>query len=212
AGDAKVLMLNSPCNPTGKVLSAKTLRKIATWARKNKVFIVSDEIYRCFCYDGEFTSIASFTKDVLLLNGFSKLTAMTGWRLGYAVGPKPIIAEMTKLQQFSFVCAPAMAQYAGVVALGLSPENHVLAYEAKRNLVYEGLREKFNLKKPEGAFYAFVEAPGGDGDAFCKKAIERRLLVIPGSVFSERKSHFRLSFAAEDRTIEEGVRVLNSLA
>jgi aspartate aminotransferase/aminotransferase len=119
---------------------------------------------------------------------------------------------MKKLQQFSFVCAPSIAQYAGLKALQVPPEPYVNGYRAKRDLIYEGLRRKFRLCKPEGAFYAFVEAPDGDGDAFCARAIERSVLVIPGSVFSERKTHFRLSFAAQDSTLREGIRVLCSLA
>jgi aspartate/methionine/tyrosine aminotransferase len=212
AADAKFLLVNSPGNPTGTVLNEQTVRDIAAWAETNGVFLITDEIYRCFSYDGPAPSVASFTDGVLLLNGFSKLSAMTGWRLGYAVGPERIIAEMTKLQQFSFVCAPAPAQYAGLAALDISFDEHVTAYRAKRDLVYEGLRGKFNLQKPQGAFYAFVEAPGGDGDGFCRRAIENRVLIIPGGVFSERKSHFRLSFAAKDETIEEGIGILNSLA
>jgi aspartate aminotransferase/aminotransferase len=212
AGDAKLLLLNSPNNPTAQVMPRDSLRRIADWARKNKVFIITDEIYRVFCYDGEVGSAASFTGDVLLLNGFSKLSAMTGWRLGYAIGPERIIEEMKKLQQFSFVCAPSFAQYAGLAALHVSADDHVRAYKAKRDMIYDGLKGKFKLQKPQGAFYAFVEAPGGDGDAFCRKAIERGLLIIPGSVFSEKKTHFRLSFAAADETIEKGVRVLLSLA
>jgi aspartate/methionine/tyrosine aminotransferase len=212
AADAKFLLVNSPGNPTGTVLNEQTVRDIAAWAETNGVFLITDEIYRCFSYDGPAPSVASFTDGVLLLNGFSKLSAMTGWRLGYAVGPERIIAEMTKLQQFSFVCAPAPAQYAGLAALDISFDEHVTAYRAKRDLVYEGLRGKFNLQKPQGAFYAFVEAPGGDGYGFCRRAIENRVLIIPGGVFSERKSHFRLSFAAKDETIEEGIGILNSLA
>ena len=212
AGDAKLLMLNSPNNPTGQIVPGESLAEIAEWARRNGVFIVSDEIYRVFCYDQPFRSIASHTDDVLLLNGFSKSSAMTGWRLGYAIGPAPIIEEMKKLQQFSFVCAPSMVQHAGVTALHVPADPHVLAYRAKRDLLYEGLKAKFNLQRPQGAFYAFVEAPGGDGDAFCREAIARSLLIIPGSVFSERRSHFRISFAAEDGVIEEGVEVLCSLA
>jgi aspartate aminotransferase/aminotransferase len=212
AADAKILLVNSPANPTSTVLDEPTVRDIAAWAEKSGVFLITDEIYRCFSYDGPAPSVASFTDDVLLLNGFSKLSAMTGWRLGYAVGPERVIAEMTKLQQFSFVCAPSPAQYAGLAALDISFDEHVAAYRAKRDLVYEGLRGKFGLQRPQGAFYAFVEAPGGDGDAFCRKAIENRVLIIPGSVFSERKSHFRLSFAATDETIREGIEILNSLA
>jgi aspartate aminotransferase/aminotransferase len=212
AQEAKVLVLNSPCNPTGMVMPRRDLWRIARWAEKNEVFIVSDEIYRAFCYDSDSPSPASFSDNVLLLNGFSKSFAMTGWRLGYAIGPEPIVAEMRKLQQFSFVCAPSIAQFAGVVALEMSPELHVRAYHAKRDILYEGLKDRFRLNRPEGAFYAFVEAPGGDGDAFCRRAIERSVLVIPGSVFSERRTHFRISFAADDGVIEEGVEVLCSLA
>jgi aspartate aminotransferase/aminotransferase len=211
AGDAKLLMLNSPGNPTGAIMPAEDLKEVAEWAGKNNVFIISDEIYSTFCYDKPFGSIAAHTEDVLLLNGFSKSAAMTGWRLGYAVGPASVIAEMTKLQQFSFVCAPSIAQHAGIVALSLASEPHVRVYKAKRDMLYEGMRRKFNLKKPEGAFYAFVEAPDGDGDAFVKRAIEHSVLVIPGSVFSEQTSHFRVSFAAADRDIREGVEVLCSL-
>ena len=211
AADAKLLMLNSPSNPTGAVMPEKDLKAVVRWAKKNRVFMVSDEIYSVFCYDGKFTSVASLTDDVLLLNGFSKSCAMTGWRLGYAIGPQPIIGEMTKLQQFSFVCAPSIAQYAGIVALSMTNDPHVRVYRAKRDMLYEGLAPKFRLQKPEGAFYAFVEAPDGDGDAFVKRAIERSVLVIPGSVFSEKKTHFRISFAAEDRDIQEGIEVLTAL-
>jgi aspartate/methionine/tyrosine aminotransferase len=211
AADAKLLLLNSPCNPTGAVMPEKDLRAVARWAKKHGVFLVTDEVYSVFCYDGKFSSVAAFSDDVLLLNGFSKSAAMTGWRLGYAIGPEPVIEEMTKLQQYSFVCAPSIAQYAGVVALSLATDPHVRVYRAKRDMLYEGLSRKFNVQKPEGAFYAFVEAPGKDGDAFVKKAIEHSVLVIPGSVFSERKSHFRVSFAADDRDIQEGIEVLSSL-
>ena len=212
AGRAKVLLLNSPSNPTAQVACEEELREIADWARRSDVFIISDEIYSVFCYDGPFKSIASFTDDVLLLTDFSKSAAMTGWRLGYAIGPVEIVAEMTKLQQFSFVCAPSMAQYAGLAALDVSPDDYLAAYRHKRDLIYEGLKDGFELQKPQGAFYAFVGAPGGDGDAFCRRALDKNLLIIPGSVFSEKKTHFRLSFAAPDETIEQGVKILRSLA
>jgi len=209
---AKLLLLNSPNNPTGQILERQQLEGIVAWARKNDVFIISDEIYRDFVYDGDFVSTARFGDDVLLLNGFSKSAGMTGWRLGYAIGPEVVIAEMTKLQQFSFVCAPSIAQYAGTVALELDTAPQVRAYKAKRDMVYEGLKRNFELQQPRGAFYAFVRAPGGDGEAFVSKAIEHNVLLIPGSVFSEKNTHFRLSFAAEDEVIEAGIRVLCSLA
>ncbi len=212
AASAKLLMLNSPSNPTGQITPESELRRIAEWAQANDVLIISDEIYRSFSYDAEPASVAAFTDNVLLLNGFSKLSAMTGWRLGYAIGPEAVIDQMKTLQQYSFVCAPSMAQYAGLAALRVPTEGYVAAYQAKRDLLYDGLKDKFALQKPQGAFYAFVEAPGGDGDAFCTEAIARELLIIPGSVFSERKSHFRISFAADDGTIKRGVEVLRSLA
>ena len=209
---AKLLLLNSPNNPTGQVAPDSSLREIADWARQNDVFIITDEIYYSFTYDTEYCSIARYTKDVLLLNGLSKSSAMTGWRVGWAIGPERIIGEMTKLQQFSFVCAPSPAQHGALAALAVDPTPYVRAYKVKRDLVYEGLRGKFVLPKPQGAFYAFVRAPGDDGEAFAKKAIEHSCLIIPGSVFSEKKSHFRLSFAAEDETIRAGVELLCSLA
>ena len=211
ARKAKLLILNSPCNPTGQVVGAEDLAQIAEWARENDVFIISDEIYRDFVYDGPYTSMGRFSEDLLLLNGFSKCAGMTGWRLGYAIGPEPVVREMTKLQQFTFVCAPSIVQYAGLVALEMDSTSHVKAYQAKRDIVYEGLKRKFELEEPRGAFYAFLRAPGDDGDAFVEKAIGQGLLIIPGSVFSERKTHFRLSFAAEDETIEAGVHILCSL-
>jgi len=212
AGRGKILLLNSPSNPTGQVVPDAELRQIASWARANDVFIISDEIYSPFVYEGRHASVARHTDDVLLLNGFSKSSAMTGWRLGYAIGPDEVIAEMTKLQQFSFVCAPSFAQYAALAAVSLDTSPYVRAYRTKRDLVYEGLRGRFDLPEPKGAFYAFVRAPQDDGDAFARKAIEHSCLVIPGSVFSERRSHFRISFAAEDDVIRAGTRVLCSLA
>ena len=212
AAAGKVLLLNSPCNPTGQIVGASRLREIAKWARHNGIFIISDEIYSVFSYDGPCPSIARYTSDVLLLNGFSKSAAMTGWRVGYAIGPEEIVQEMTKLQQFSFVCAPSIGQYGALEALACDITPHVQAYQAKRDLIYEGLRHKFEMVKPQGAFYAFVRAPDGNGDAFCRKAIENRCLIIPGSVFSEKKTHFRLSFAAPDETIEAGIQLLCALA
>lgn len=212
AGDCKVLLLNSPNNPTGQVTGPEELERIARWAEDNDVFVITDDIYGVFTYDEPFTSIADYTDDVLLLNGFSKSDAMTGWRLGYAIGPEPLIEEMTKLQQFSFVCAPSMAQHAALTALRADRTERVESYRRKRDLMYEGLKDQFDLLCPRGAFYAFARAPGGDGDAFVARAIENGCLIIPGSVFSEKKSHFRLSFAADDETIKRGTDLLCSLA
>ncbi|MFO7976555.1 MAG: aminotransferase class I/II-fold pyridoxal phosphate-dependent enzyme [Candidatus Hydrogenedentota bacterium] len=209
---AKVLIVNSPCNPTGVTLSKTELKAIADVAAKHGILLISDEIYEQFFYDEEPASMAGMCENLLILNGFSKMAAMTGWRVGFAAGPPDIIQEMNTLQQYTFVCAPSFAQKAAVTALRNDPSDRIAAYKHKRDLIYEGLAKQFNVIKPGGAFYIFPEAPGGDGDAFVAKAIENNILIIPGSVFSEEKTHFRLSFAADDTTIEKGVEALNKLA
>jgi aspartate aminotransferase/aminotransferase len=99
----------------------------------------------------------------------------------------------------------------GLAALDMAPDERIAAYRRKRDIVYEGLKEKFKLVKPNGAFYFFPEAPGGDGEEFVKRAIENNVLIIPGNVFSEKNTHFRISFAAEDDVLRKGIEVLNSL-
>jgi aspartate aminotransferase/aminotransferase len=120
--------------------------------------------------------------------------------------------SMNTLQQYTFVCAPSFAQKAAVLALKVDMTEKLADYRRKRNLVYEGLAGVFKVTKPGGAFYIFPEAPDGDGDAFVRRAIENNVLIIPGSVFSERKSNFRISFAAPDDTIKRGCEVLRRLA
>ncbi len=151
----------------------------------------------------------------MLLRGFSKTYAMTGWRLGYAVGPEPIIEQMAKLQQYSFVCAPSMAQYAGVAALDYDVTSHVEAYRRKRDLVVDRLAGVYELTRPGGAFYAFPEVPrrlGITGTQFVERAIDRNVLIIPGNVFSNRDTHFRLSYACDTAMLERGLDVLLDLA
>ncbi len=208
----KALLVNSPSNPTGISLTEQEQKEIAEFATRNDLLVIFDEIYECFNYDHPHANIARFHPRTLILHGFSKSHAMTGWRLGFAAGPKEIVNEMIKIQQFSFVCAPSISQKMGLAALDLPPGKEVEEYRQKRDIVYEGLKKRFNVVKPNGAFYVFPEAPGGDGDEFVRKAIEHNVLIIPGSVFSEKKTHFRISFAADDDVLREGVEMLNSLA
>ena len=119
---------------------------------------------------------------------------------------------MMRLQQYSFVCAPQPAQWAGVAALDVDMRAHVEDYRRKRDRIVAALSPAFELPKPGGAFYAFPKAPRGTGTEFVGKAIERGLLIIPGSVFSVRDTHFRISYAAPDETIERGVALLLDLA
>ncbi len=117
----KCVIVNSPANPTGVVASAEEMRALAGLCRRRDVLLISDEVYRAFCYDHPFATPASWNDDVLVVDGFSKAHGMTGWRLGYAHGPARLIQEMAKLQQFSFVCAPSMVQHAGVGGDGPGP-------------------------------------------------------------------------------------------
>ena len=133
----KCVVVNTPANPTGVVATADEMRALAELCRRRDVLLISDEVYRAFCYDRPFATPASWNDDVLVVDGFSKTYGMTGWRLGYAHGPSRLIQEMAKLQQFSFVCAPSMAQYGGVVALDQDLTAQIEAYRRKRDMVVE---------------------------------------------------------------------------
>ena len=209
---SKLLILNSPCNPTGVSLQDEDLAALANVAKKYNLLVLSDEIYEGLSYDGPPATMAGRYDNVLVLNGFSKIAAMTGWRVGYAAGPEDIIQHMNTLQQYTFVCAPSFAQHAAVVALDIDHSHKVDAYREKRDIIYSGLEEKFEPVRPNGAFYIFPKAPGGDGEAFVAKAVENNLLVIPGNVFSDQNTHFRISFAAPNDTLKRGIDVLNRIA
>ncbi|MBL8799076.1 MAG: aminotransferase class I/II-fold pyridoxal phosphate-dependent enzyme [Planctomycetia bacterium] len=208
----KVILVNSPANPTGTVLPKETLRGLAQLARERNVLLLSDEIYRAFCYDAPFCSPAEFNEDVLVFDGFSKTYGMTGWRLGFAHGPRRVIEEIIKLQQFTFVCAPSVVQHAGLQALDLDVSTIVADYQRKRDRIYAGLKDNFEMELPSGAFYAFPKAPWGTGTEFVSEAIRNSLLIIPGVTFSSHDTHFRISYAAEAQTIERGIEILNRLA
>ncbi len=208
----KCVLVNSPANPTGAVVSPEEMRALATLCQERDILLISDEVYRAFCYDQPFASPASWNDDVLVVDGFSKSYAMTGWRLGFAHGPSRLIQEMAKLQQFSYVCAPSIAQVAGVVAMDLDLSAQTDAYRRKRDTVVSELGGLYDLATPEGAFYAFPRAPRGTATEFVAEAIARNLLVIPGNVFSDRDTHFRISYAADDRTLQRGLDVLRDLA
>lgn len=208
----KVILVNSPANPTGRVHSREVLRDLAQLAAERGILLMSDEVYRVFCYDQPFASPAEFNEDVLVFDGFSKAYGMTGWRLGFAHGPRRLIEEMIKLQQFTFVCAPSMVQHAGIAAWDYDVSAIVADYRRKRDRIYTGLKDRYELVHPEGAFYAYPKAPRGLGSEFVAEAIRNNLLLIPGNVFSKRDSHFRLSYAADERTLDRGIEILNRIA
>ncbi len=208
----KAIVVSSPSNPTGAVHSEDELREIARIADKHNIFVISDEIYSLFSYDAPHLSMASYSENCLLLGGFSKSHSLTGWRLGYALGPAKILDEMIKLQQFTFVCAPSFAQSAALSAMDVDTSARRDEYRLKRDLAYNGLRELgYTVEKPGGAFYIFPQVPWGTDEEFVAEAIKNKLLIIPGSVFSEKNTHFRISYAAEDETIKQGLDVLKTL-
>lgn len=213
----KMLVLNSPANPTGAVYSEQDVKELARIARKHDLLVMSDEIYDKFTYDGPCPSIASHYDKTLLVKGFSKTYAMTGWRLGYATGSKeiaPLIEAMTKIQQYTFVCAPTPFQRGAIAAMEYDMSSHIQDYKAKRDLLYDGLKDNYEITKPQGAFYAFIKAPdwAKNSTEFVEKAIQNNVLIIPGCVFSEKDTHFRLCFTTTNDKIAQGVEILTRLA
>jgi aspartate aminotransferase len=208
----KVILLNSPANPTGTVLLEEEMEGLAHLAAEKDIALVSDEIYRSFCYDRPFVSPARFNDRTLVIDGFSKSHSMTGWRLGYAHGPEEIIQQMIKLQQFTFVCAPQPVQWAGVAACDVEMPERAAEYRLNRDFLLHELGSLYEFAPADGAFYLFAKAPWGTGREFVAEAIKNNLLIIPGNVFSDRDTHFRISYAAEHRTLERGVEVLKKLA
>lgn len=208
----KAILLSSPSNPTGAVLDADAQRELARLARERGILLISDEIYRAFHYDGAPLSPAEHDPNVLVIEGFGKTYGITGWRLGWAHGPKWLIQEMAKLQQCTFVCAPSIVQWAGVAAMDFDVSGIVADYKRKRDLLIAGLKGAYEFTVPGGAFYLFPKAPWGTGTEFVTGAVGHNLLVIPGGVFSGRDTHFRVSYAASDDTLHRGIEILLKLA
>ena len=208
----KLILLNSPSNPTGVLAEAAQVKELALLAASRNVALLSDEIYSKFCFDEQFVSAAEYNEHAIVVDGFSKSHAMTGWRVGYASGPREIIESMAKFQQYSFVCAPQPAQWAAITALDTDIASHTAAYRKKRDRLLAGLADDYEIEFPGGAFYAYPKAPWGSGTEFVEAAIAEGLLIIPGNIFSKRNTHFRISYAAADQTIERGIEVLVRLA
>jgi aspartate aminotransferase/aminotransferase len=212
----RLMILNSPANPTGVVLSEADVQQAVQIAKEHNLLIVSDEIYEPFLYDmagsQKLPSPARAYENTLILRGFSKSHAMTGWRMAYAAGPAEIIAQMTKLQQYTYVCAPSPFQQAALQAMDIPMQQHIIAYQKKRDLALDILTKKFEIARPAGAFYLFPKVPGNvSATDFVTKAIAHNVLVIPGNVFSERDTHFRISYATTDDKLAKGCEILNSL-
>ena len=213
----KLLVLPFPSNPTGAVLRRPDLEAIAQVVRKHNLFVLSDEIYSELTYGGEpHVSIAQMEgmqERTVVINGFSKSYAMTGWRLGYAVGPAEIIAQMTKLHQFGIMSAPTMAQYAAIEALknGDSDIEYMRGqYDMRRRLLVDRLNAMgLTCFEPEGAFYVFpsIQSTGLSSEEFCDRLIySHRVAVIPGSAFGEcGNGYVRISYAYSIRNIQKAL-------
>ena len=210
----RAIVIGSPANPTGAVHSRSELEAAADLARRRGLIVISDEIYDSYGYDGSAARMRDLCRErTIALGGFSKSHAMTGWRVGWAAGPEPLIQAMTKFQQFSFVCAPSPLQAGAAAAVDFDMSATISQYRRKRDLVYQGLAEAgYEVRKPGGAFYIFPKAPWGTGSEFVEECLRHNLLVIPGGCFSERDTHFRISYAAGDETIRQGLEVLGKLA
>src|SRR3989338_6952360 len=213
----KMLILNSPSNPTGAVLDPEEIKKIAELAVRHNFYVVSDEVYEHFVYgNNEQVSIASFGDDIkkltLISNSVSKTYAMTGWRIGYTSGPKEIIKAMDNLQGHSTSNPTSIAQMAAIEALSGPQESvklMVKAFDERRKFIFKRLNEIDGISciEPEGAFYAFpdISGTGMDSMAFASKLLEEALVaVVPGIAFGSDK-HVRLSYATSIHEITRGM-------
>lgn len=214
----KLLILPYPNNPTGAVMRREHLEAIAEVLRGTGIMVLADEIYSELTYNGmphvSFASIEGMKERTIVVNGFSKSYAMTGWRLGYALGPKPVIAVMTKIHQYAIMCAPTTSQYAAIEALANGDEdiaNMREEYDMRRRLIVSGFRDLgFDCFEPEGAFYIFpcIKNTGMSSEEFCTRLLEKKhVAVVPGNAFGEcGEGYIRVSYAYSTGHIKEALR------
>ena len=202
----KILVLPFPNNPTGAIMERKDLEDIAEVCIEKDIFVLSDEIYSELSYKGEHVSIASLPgmkERTILINGFSKAYAMTGWRLGYACGPQEIISQMTKIHQFAIMCAPTTSQYAAIEALKNGDNDVAMmrdAYNQRRRFLMDAFRKMgIDCFEPFGAFYVFpcIKEFGMTSEEFATRLLqEEKVAVVPGTAFGECGEGFlRISYA-----------------
>ncbi|HIV19853.1 MAG TPA: aminotransferase class I/II-fold pyridoxal phosphate-dependent enzyme [Candidatus Merdivicinus intestinigallinarum] len=202
----KMLILPYPNNPTGAVMRREHLEAIAEVLKKHDIIVLSDEIYAELTYNGRHTSIAELPgmkERTIVVNGFSKTFAMTGWRLGYAVGPAPAIKQMTKIHQYAIMCAPTTSQYAAIEALDHCEENICQMreeYDRRRRFVVDAFNKMgLHTFEPEGAFYVFpcIKSTGMSSEEFCEKLLYgKKVAVVPGNAFGDSGEGFiRVSYS-----------------
>ncbi|WP_144451717.1 aminotransferase [Halalkalibacter nanhaiisediminis] len=218
----KVIMLSFPNNPTGTTMNAAEMHGIAALAERYDLLVFSDEIYAELSYDADhvsFASLAGMKERTILISGFSKAFAMTGWRLGFVLAPPDLLAAMLKIHQYSLMCAPTMAQYGALEALqsGMDDvERMKQSYKQRRNFVVKSFAEiGLECHIPGGAFYAFpsIASTGLSSEQFAEKLLlEERVAVVPGHVFGEGgEGHIRCSYATSMENLEQAVKRINRL-
>ncbi len=194
--NTKALILPYPCNPTGAIMEKEDLEAIAEVLRDTNIIVISDEIYAELTYGGNrhvsIASIDGMQERTILINGFSKAFSMTGWRLGYACGPKELLTQITKIHQYAIMCAPTMSQYAAIAAMTSCDEvvaEMVEEYDMRRRLIVNGFNKLgLTCHEPKGAFYAFpsIKTTGLSSEEFCEKLLySKQVAIVPGTAFGD---------------------------
>ncbi len=199
------IILNSPSNPTGAVQSNREIKGLAELAEDKDIFLISDEVYEHFIYEGEHISPGRYSENVITINAVSKTYAMTGWRLGYLAAPLPAIDAMLKIHQYIQACASSISQAAALAAL-TGPQDCVRemreTFRRRRDMMVAGLKELgIDLVVPKGAFYLFPRV--GDGDDFAAKLSAAGVITVPGSAFGANgRPYIRISYATSDGNLQ----------
>ena len=214
----KALILPYPCNPTGAIMEREDLEAIAEILRERDILVISDEIYAELTYGGKhhvsIAAIDGMAERTVVVNGFSKTFSMTGWRLGYACGPEPIMRQITKIHQFAIMCAPTTSQYAAIEALRSCDgevEEMREEYDMRRRLMVAGFNKLgLTCREPKGAFYAFpcISSTGMTCEEFCEKLLyEKKVAIVPGTAFGRGGEGFvRASYCYSTEHIKEALR------
>ena len=214
----KALILPYPSNPTGAIMEREDLEKIAEVLRRRNIIVISDEIYAELTYGGKrhisIASLEGMKERTILINGFSKAFSMTGWRMGYAAGPEPLISQITKIHQYAIMCAPTTSQYAAIEALRSCDDEvrEMLAeYDIRRKLTVKGFSDLgLDCPEPKGAFYVFpsIKSTGLSSEEFCERLLySKGVAVVPGTAFGESGEGFiRASYCYSTLHIKEALR------
>jgi aspartate aminotransferase len=210
----RLIIVNSPSNPTGSVATADQVRAIAEIAEDKGIWVLSDEVYEHFIYRGTHVSPGQFSDNVITVNAVSKTYAMTGWRLGYLAAKGGALEQLLKIHQYVQACASSISQAAALEAI-TGPQDCVARmrdeFKSRRDLLVKGFRENgVNIVEPDGAFYLFPKV--GDGDLVAARLGKAGVIAVPGSAFGPGgKEHIRISYAAARSQLEEALRRMKDI-